>query len=498
MKVLSMYLPQFHNIPENDAWWGKGFTDWVSTKKGRPLFSDHNQPHIPLSNNYYNLLDKETMKWQTELMEKYGVDGQCFYHYWFKDGRRVLEKPAENLLKWSDINMPFCFCWANETWARSWSGLRTFNTWSDNDEPVKRESQKAILLEQQYGDEEDWKKHFDYLLPFFLDKRYIRYEEMPILLIYRSSEIYCLEDMIDCFNQLALKNGLKGIYFICANSANRVPQNVNALLIHEPQNSMRQLNAGIMDNNVKCLDYEKCWHTLLQSRTEGIKTYFEGFVGYDDTPRRGINGTVILGSTPEIFEINMKELLAKSEFEGNEFVFINAWNEWGEGMHLEPDEKWNYGYLESLKRAKENYKSSDYNLLETKTEANINFILQQKEKFELYLNTLDDWITNREKGKSLVTYFEKRGYKKIAIYGYSLFARHMIFELRYSSVKIVVVIDKQRDKIACEIPVILPEEQLPEVDIIVVTSFYYMDEIKSIYASQKQKMISIENIIKEI
>lgn len=499
MKVLSMYLPQFHNIPENDEWWGEGFTDWISTRKGISLFPDHYQPHIPLEKNYYNLLEKETMQWQAKLMKQYGVDGQCFYHYWFKEGRKVLEKPAENLLKWTDIDMPFCFCWANETWARSWSGLRVFNTWSDYNEPVKKEGEKAILLEQDYGNKTVWKQHFDYLLQYFIDERYIKYEEMPVFLIYRSSEIYCLDEMIDCFNQWAVENELKGIYFICANFGGNIPSNVNAVLIHEPQNSMRQLDAGIIDNKVKCLHYEQCWKILLQSQPKAIKTYFEGFVGYDDTPRRGVNGTVILDSTPKMFEMNMKKLLAKSELAENEFVFINAWNEWGEGMHLEPDEKWQYQYLEALKRAKLNYQRADYDMLNEISDINADtyMLLKKKEKFELYLNTLDDWMTNREKGKLLIPYFKERGYKRIAIYGHSLFARHLIAELRNSVIKIVVIIDKQRDKISSEIPVILPDEPLPEVDVIVITSFYFINEIKNIYTSQGKKVISIENIIKE-
>lgn len=123
MKIFTMYLPQFHRTLENDAWWGEGFTDWVSTKNVAPLFSGHVQPRIPLNSNYYDLTEKETMKWQAELMHQYGIDGMCIYHYWFKDGRKVLEKPAENLLKWKDIDMPFCFYWANESWARSWSNV---------------------------------------------------------------------------------------------------------------------------------------------------------------------------------------------------------------------------------------------------------------------------------------------------------------------------------------------------------------------------------------
>ena len=153
-KIISMYLPQFHRVKENDEWWGEGFTEWTAVKQADSLFDGHYQPRIPLNGNYYDLLDKETMQWQADLMKKYGIDGQCIYHYWFKEGRQILEKPAQNLLKWTDIDMPFCFCWANESWARTWSGLKNTNAWSAKQEPKKQGDHNGLLLEQYYGTEE--------------------------------------------------------------------------------------------------------------------------------------------------------------------------------------------------------------------------------------------------------------------------------------------------------------------------------------------------------
>ena len=204
MKILAMYLPQFHRVLENDEWWGNGFTDWVSAKKAKPLYEGHYQPHVPLGENYYNLLNKDVMVWQAELMKKYGVDGMCIYHYWFKDGRKILEKPAENLLQWKEIEMPFCFCWANETWARSWAQIQGANSWADMYEQYAADgsdqSQKAILLEQQYGEKKDWKKHFDYLNMFFRDERYIKIDDKPIFDFYKTADISCLDEMI-CYWQ---------------------------------------------------------------------------------------------------------------------------------------------------------------------------------------------------------------------------------------------------------------------------------------------------------
>jgi len=167
MKIIAMYLPQFYKVKENDEWWGEGFTDWVTAKNAKPLFKGHYQPHIPMNHNFYNLMDKHTMQWQADLMKKYEVDGLCFYHYWFKDGRKILEKPAENLLHWKEIHMPFCFSWANETWARSWGQIQGANAWADAYEPEQKAGEPTILLRQSYGEKEQWKAHLIIYYPFF-------------------------------------------------------------------------------------------------------------------------------------------------------------------------------------------------------------------------------------------------------------------------------------------------------------------------------------------
>ena len=195
MKIISFYLPQFHEIEENNKWWGKGFTEWINVKKGKKLFKNHFQPFMPLNNNYYNLLDKETVEWQTELAEKYRVYGFCYYHYWF-EGKKILEKPAENLLKWRDINQKFCFCWANHSWKKTWNGLN------------------EILIEQTYGNKDKWKEHFNYLLQFFKDERYIKIDNKPVFMIFQPENIERLDEIIDFFNVECIKNNFNGIYII--------------------------------------------------------------------------------------------------------------------------------------------------------------------------------------------------------------------------------------------------------------------------------------------
>ena len=147
VKPIVMYLPQYHRVKENEQWWGKGFTDWVAVKKACKLYDGHVQPNVPLNDNYYNLLDKDVMKWQAEIAYKYGIYGFSFYHYWFKDGRKILEKPAENLLKWTDIRVPFCFTWANESWARSWSNISNHNTWADTFEKQQGVHGSSVFFE---------------------------------------------------------------------------------------------------------------------------------------------------------------------------------------------------------------------------------------------------------------------------------------------------------------------------------------------------------------
>lgn len=198
MKIIAFYLPQFHDIPENDEWWGKGFTEWVNVKKAKPMYKGHEQPRVPLNNNYYNLLDDEVKVWQAELAKQYGIYGFCYYHYWF-NGKLLLEKPMSQMLSNKKIDIPFCICWANEPWTRAWVG------------------EKKVLITQKYGKIDDWVKHFNYLLPFFKDNRYIKNDNKPFFVIYRPEIIGCLKEMVECWDRLAKKNGFKGIDFAYQN-----------------------------------------------------------------------------------------------------------------------------------------------------------------------------------------------------------------------------------------------------------------------------------------
>ena len=196
MKIIAFYLPQFHTIPENDEWWGEGFTEWSNVKAAKQLFENHRQPRVPLDNKYYNLLDRDTLAWQIELAKKYGVYGFCFYHYYF-DGHMLLEKPMEIMRNDPTLNIPYCISWANENWTNAW----------------KADGNVKTLIQQTYGDKGQWRAHFEYLLPFFKDENYIKEDNRPFFVIYRPEIIPCLNEMLDYWNQLAIENGFCGMVF---------------------------------------------------------------------------------------------------------------------------------------------------------------------------------------------------------------------------------------------------------------------------------------------
>lgn len=501
MRVFAMFLPQFHRVKENDEWWGEGFTDWVSTKKAKPLFGGHYQPHVPMNANYYDLSEKHTMLWQATLMKKYGVDGMCIYHYWFKDGRQILQKPAENLLQWKDVDMPFCFYWANETWARSWSNIQNVNTWSDMQEKDGSNQEKSILLEQTYGELKEWKEHFEYFLPFFKDERYIKIDGKPLVLIYRIADIPCLQEMISYWRQLAYEEGLEGLYIIGARANEMVTDEVDAFLIHEPAYSMGRLELNKFNNTEQKIDYCEVWDKLLSSARFERKTFYCGFSGYDDTPRRGKNGTVINHATPYLFHKYMKRLFAKSESEGNDIVFLNAWNEWGEGMHLEPDELFKEAYLQALKNAKEEYKNLSFegNLsVNNEMMKELRAVQKQSDKYEKYLNLMDVWMNLREASISLDSYFLAHHYARVAIYGYGILGRHMESELCGTDINLVGIIDKKKEKLQTKLPVYSPEETLPEMDVLVITSYFFYNEIVKELGERPFKIIPIDTIINQI
>ena len=362
-KIIAFYLPQFHEIIENNMWWGKGYTEWTSVKAAKPLFKGHKQPNVPYKSCYYNLLDKNIMIWQAKNSLKAGIDGFCFYHYWFK-GRKILEKPIENYLKWKEIPQQFCFSWANDSWIRSWSNVQG-TIWNSKREKktCMKGSDVGILIKQDYGDESVWKEHFEYLVDFFLDQRYIKIDNKPLFLIYKPDEVEHLEEMICFWNMLACEYGFNGMHVLVTNPLKHYHAPICGCVNYEPGKTIdykplkRRICEFLHINDEKKLlckySYSKLWLKILRRKPDkNMKTYLGAFIDYDDSPRRGYQSYIVRGATPFKFQIYLRLLLrkCKSSNQYGDYIFITAWNEWAEGAYLEPDDKNKYKYLKAIKK----------------------------------------------------------------------------------------------------------------------------------------------------
>lgn len=345
MKILALHLPQYHTIPENDAWWGEGFTDWENVKKAKPLFKGHNQPLKPLNNNYYNMIDPQTFLQQSKLANDYGVYGFIYYHYWF-NGKLLLEKPCEILLKHKEINNHYCFCWANETWARTWDGHDT-----------------DILIKQEYGGEADWKNHIEYLLPFFQDERYIKVNNKPMMFFYSCCRIEKFNEMIDYWNSYLIDKGFNGMHVVeFINSFNKGNKNINSDVVVEFEplctskyyispfhKALRLLNKKF--SLIDFMSYDYVWKRLINKKHDyGKKIYRSCFVNFDNSARKGKKALIMKNSSPEKFEKYLSLLMKDNKRKyDDEFLMINAWNEWAEGAILEPTVQNGDGYLQAIK-----------------------------------------------------------------------------------------------------------------------------------------------------
>ncbi len=501
MKTLTMYLPQFHRVIENDNWWGEGFTEWTAVRSAFPLFDGHNQPRVPLHKNYYDLLQKDTMLWQADLMKSYGIDGQCIYHYYFKDGRRILEKPAENLLNWKDVSMPFCFCWANGSWTRTWSKLGG-NSWADKFEKTdNKDNGNGILLEQKYGREREWKEHFEYLLPFFEDERYIKLDGKPVFAIFDTGLIPCIYQMIDYWKELSRLAGFPGLYFIGMNSLN-MQKGFDAVLMNAPH-MFWNLETVRRKNNVMRPDYQETWDNILKMPPiRGMKTYFGGVSDCDDSPRRGNNGVSFSGFSLDAFRNGMIGLYRKSSYLNNEFVFINAWNEWGEGMYLEPDEKNGYGYLEAIKTAKEvaldNRTQISFSFESDSEQQDESGLKKEVEKQKMISRCFNKWMSLREDGKNICDYLLKYGIKTVAVYGIGRMGKHLFFELEGSGIEVRYIIDRRTEMHHPKYPIKGPEEKLEEVDAVIITPVWDFEHIyEKLKYKMKSKFFSLYELVDE-
>ncbi len=353
VRAIAFYLPQFHPVPENDEWWGKGFTEWRNVVKARPLFPGHYQPHLPADLGFYDLRVPEVREAQAALAREYGLHGFCYYHYWF-NGRRILERPFNEVLASGKPDFPFCLCWANENWTRVWDG-----------------GDRHILLEQRYSAEDD-AAHIASLIPAFKDPRYIRVEGRPLFLVYRTELMPEPAATARRWREAVRAAGLPGIYLARVEHfvKNIDPASIGFDAAVEfapdgPRGELRYRGAvgralaklGLIPRAFavnKVASYAATAEEFSRRPDPPFRRFFGVTPMWDNSPRRSVNANIYTGSTPERYERWLRHAVARTlkAHRGDErLVFINAWNEWAEGCHLEPDMKWGRAYLEATRRA---------------------------------------------------------------------------------------------------------------------------------------------------
>lgn len=377
-RVIALYLPQFHPIPENDEWWGKGFTEWTNVARAKPLFRGHDQPRIPADLGFYDLRMPEIREQQAELARGAGVEGFCYWHYWFGNGRRILERPFTEVLESGKPNFPFCLAWANHSW--------TSKTWQ------KTGRRSEVLIDQRYDGEADYLAHFRAVLPAFRDPRYIRVDGKPMFVIYDVRAIPDLGVFLRLWREEALANGLSGIHFVAYSEstsswrigpdggkhriiprpdmAQEVYQSLLALGVDAIASSGKNraemlakgrcarlvsiaLHLAGMDRAQRPYDYREIIKNLFVPEDAWENVYPMVIPQWDRSPRTGSCYDVYRGSTPDLFRESAREAisLVRKKKPEHQIIFARSWNEWAEGNYMEPDLTFGRGYIEALKSA---------------------------------------------------------------------------------------------------------------------------------------------------
>jgi lipopolysaccharide biosynthesis protein len=354
VRVIAFYLPQFHPIPENDRWWGTGFTEWRSVAQARPLFRGHYQPHLPADLGFYDLRLAESREAQATLASKYGIHGFCYFHYWF-NGHRLLGRPLDEIVATGRPNFPFCLCWANENWTRAWDGRGG-----------------ETLIGHRYSMEDD-RNHLRWLAGVFQDERYIRIDGKPLFLIYRARELPDPLRTTDIWRQEAQRLGIGDLFLGRVESfgdeaGDPVSLGFDAAVEFQPDwkrlgsplrtgRHWNALRAGRLSNRAygthRIYDYDTVVRRMLGDPDPAYLRFRCITPSWDNTPRRISNAVILRGSTPELYGTWLQEVIDRAAPKSPEerVVFVNAWNEWGEGNHLEPCQRWGLKYLEATRDA---------------------------------------------------------------------------------------------------------------------------------------------------
>ncbi len=370
-RVIAFYLPQFHPIQENDKFWGKGFTEWTNVAKAKPLFKGHKQPQIPADLGFYDLRLPEIRKEQARLAKEAGIEGFCYWHYWFGNGKRVLEMPFNEVLRSGEPDFPFCLGWANHSW--------TTKTW----EKGKSFSKDTMIFEQLYPSDEDYINHFYNNLPAFKDKRYITVDGKPLFLVFQPEGIPNSKHFIELWNKLAIENNLNGIHFVGRCDALPIINRSNYKKIESLAEGRFQkiLDMGYDGVNSITLKYsefkasgiiKKGYHSIMRKVFKGLvldkykycdivknavikEDYKENIYPQliprrDRSPRAGRGAMIYYDNSPEIFKVAAQKTVdaVKNKENEHKLIFLNAWNEWGEGAYMEPDLEFGHRYIEAL------------------------------------------------------------------------------------------------------------------------------------------------------
>jgi lipopolysaccharide biosynthesis protein len=380
LRSIAIYLPQFHPVPENDKWWGKGFTEWTNVTKAKPLFPGHYQPHLPADLGFYDLRVPEVRELQAAMAKDYGIYGFCYYHYWF-NGKRILERPFQEVFESGRPDFPFMLCWANENWTRAWDGGET-----------------DILLAQHYSPEDDL-AHIRSLIPYFKDKRYIRINNKPVFAVYRSTLLPDAKATVDVWRKEAAKHGIE-LYICRVESLFAYGEEFvkdggfDAAIDFQPSGYLlkhfleqrsfyfdgqflRKLKDRFYKKIVKKISAKSYDDYMYLKKISidyndfvdcGVKLPFPDYKWYpcitpmwDNTPRRKKNAFIYKNATPQEYKKWLQSVIQKFKPYSTEenLIFINAWNEWAEGNHLEPCRKWGHQYLEATKEILSNEKANN-------------------------------------------------------------------------------------------------------------------------------------------
>lgn len=368
-RIIALYLPQYHPFPENDEWWGKGFTEWTNVARAKPLFKGHYQPRIPADLGFYDLRLPIVREQQAELAREAGVEGFCYWHYWFGNGKQLMAEIIDDVIASGKPNFPFCLGWANHSWFAK--------NWNTKDSGKK----DRMLIEQTFPGDNDIRMHYEYVLKAFKDPRYIKVENKPFFMIFKANDIP--ENFTSLWNEWAKEDGYDGIYFVGNVDADEdtndyLRRGFSAVIKDRIKKQREKVSIRMNQSKIAAIRFvfQRCFNSL-RKRPDHIFSYEKSIYDYvdekddqredvipnlipnfDHSPRSGVHGYIVHGSTPTLFRKHVRMVLEMASKKKNNFVMLRSWNEWGEGNYMEPDLRYGKAYIQALRGEIDNYESS--------------------------------------------------------------------------------------------------------------------------------------------